>query len=69
MQIVLPAQMERMMQEETKKISEIELAMLDEDVIQLHNIARHVEQTIGRGQLSDDLRHIADRLHMLLKGY
>lgn len=57
------------MQEETKNISEIELAMLDEDIIHLHNIARHVEQTIGRGQLSDDLRNIADRLHTVLKGY
>lgn len=69
MLIVLLVLMERTMQEETKNISEIELAMLDEDIIQLHNIARHVEQTIGRGQLSDDLRHIADRLHTVLKGY
>ena len=57
------------MQDETKNISEIELAMLDEDIIQLHNIARHVEQTIGKGQLSDDIRHAADRLSSLLQRY
>ena len=69
MQIVLLEQTERTMQEEIKQISETELAMLDEDVIQLHNIARHIEQSIGRGQLSDDLRHVADKLHALLKRY
>ena len=58
-----------MMQDETKKPSEIELAMLDQDVIELHNIARRIEKNIGQGQLSDDLRHIADRLHSLLKRY
>ena len=57
------------MQDETKKPSEIELAMLDQDVIELHNIARRIEKNIGQGQLSDDLRHIADRLHSLLKRY
>lgn len=34
-------------------------------VIQLHQIARTVEQQIGIGQLSDDIRKIADRLHVL----
>ena len=57
------------MQDEIKQISEIELAMLDEDVIQLHNIARHIETAIGQGQLSQDLRHVADRLSTLLKRY
>ena len=34
-------------------------------VIQLHDIARLVEAEIGRGDLSDDIRAIADRLHTL----
>ena len=34
-------------------------------VIALHDIARTVEQEIGRGQLSDDIRKCADRLHEL----
>jgi hypothetical protein len=37
------------------------------DVIHLHDVARKVEQEIGVGQLSEDLRKIADRLHELLK--
>ena len=40
---------------------------LDEAVIQLHYAARTVEQEIGRGQLSDDIRDCADRLHQLTK--
>lgn len=56
------------MQEETK-LSEIELAMLDQDVIDLHNIARRVEARIGRGQLSEELRHLADRLADMIKRY
>jgi hypothetical protein len=31
----------------------------------LHDIARTVEREIGRGQLSDDIRSCADRLHEL----
>jgi hypothetical protein len=34
-------------------------------VITLHDIARTVEQEIGCGQLSDDIRACADRLHEL----
>jgi hypothetical protein len=34
-------------------------------VIKLHDIARLVEVEIGKGNLSDDLRSIADRLHAL----
>jgi|LauGreDrversion4_2_1035121.scaffolds.fasta_scaffold1205907_2 hypothetical protein len=34
-------------------------------VIQLHDIARTIEQQIGIGQLSDDVRNVADRLHTL----
>ena len=32
-------------------------------VIALHDIARTVEREVGRGQLSDDIRNCADRLH------
>jgi hypothetical protein len=34
-------------------------------VVALHDIARTVEREIGRGQLSDDIRKCADRLHEL----
>jgi len=57
------------MLEETKQVSEIDLVMLDQDVIELHNIARRIEKNIGQGKLSDDLRHVADRLNALLKRY
>ncbi len=57
-----------MMRDEIKT-SEVELAMLDQDVIELHNIARRIEKYIGQGQLSEDLRHNADRLNDYLKRY
>jgi uncharacterized protein YecA (UPF0149 family) len=31
-------------------------------VIRLHDIAREIEQKIGKGELSDDIRQCADRL-------
>ena len=34
-------------------------------VITLHDVARLVESQIGRGNLSDDIRNCADRLHLL----
>jgi hypothetical protein len=34
-------------------------------VVALHDIARTVEREIGHGQLSDDIRDCADRLHEL----
>ena len=37
-------------------------------VIKLHDIARAVEEEIGRGNLSDDIRNCADRLHLLAQG-
>ena len=40
---------------------------LEERVIELHNIARHIEQQIGEGDLSRDIRKAADRLSLLLK--
>jgi hypothetical protein len=37
-------------------------------VIRLHDIAREVEQKIGVGELSQDIRRCADRLSNLNKG-
>ena len=39
---------------------------LQDRIIQLHDIARAVEQQIGVGQLSEDIRKAADRLHEVL---
>jgi hypothetical protein len=39
--------------------------VLIDAVIALHDIARTVEREVGRGQLSDDIRACADRLHEL----
>ena len=39
---------------------------LQERIIQLHDIARAVEKEIGQGQLSEDIRKSADRLHEVL---
>ncbi len=36
-------------------------------VIELHRIAALIEQKIGKGQLSEDVRKCADRLHELTK--
>jgi hypothetical protein len=38
---------------------------LAQAVIDLHDIARLVEQQLGKGALSEDLRKCADRLHWL----
>ena len=40
---------------------------LEQSVIELHNIARLIEQEIGTGLLSEDLRNCADRLQELIK--
>jgi hypothetical protein len=39
---------------------------LKEEIIKLHDIARKIEQEIGKGQLSEDIRKAADRLHEVL---
>lgn len=39
---------------------------LEDVVIKLHDSARIVEQEIGVGQLSEDIRKAADRLHEVL---
>ena len=41
--------------------------LLDEAIIQLHDIARVVEEQIGVGALSEDIRNCADRLNTLIK--
>jgi hypothetical protein len=40
---------------------------LKDKIIQLHDIARAIEQEIGVGKLSEDIRKAADRLNELLK--
>ena len=39
---------------------------LNDAVVQLHDIARLIEQSIGTGQLSIDIRSAADRLNVLI---
>ena len=39
---------------------------LKDEIIKLHDIARKIEQEIGKGQLSEDIRKSADRLNELL---
>jgi hypothetical protein len=39
---------------------------LQDKIIQLHDIARAIEREIGVGQLSQDIRKAADRLHKVL---
>jgi hypothetical protein len=39
---------------------------LKDKIIQLHDIARAIEQELGQGQLSKDIRQAADRLHEVL---
>lgn len=38
-----------------------------QEIIDLHLIARKIEQQIGKGQLSEDLRQLADKLSSLTK--
>lgn len=40
---------------------------LKDKIAQLHDIARAIEQQIGIGQLSKDIRKAADRLSELVK--
>ncbi len=42
---------------------------LDSAIIQLHDIARLIENEIGRGTLAQDVRQCADRLNTLLKPF
>ena len=45
----------------------VKIMNMQDAVVQLHYLAGQVEQTIGQGQLSEDLRKCADRLHELVK--
>ena len=40
---------------------------LKEEIIKLHDIARKIEEEIGVGQLSEDIRKAADKLNQLLR--
>ena len=40
---------------------------LNDAIIQLHDIARLIEQQLGQGLLSEDVRKCADRLTVLIK--
>lgn len=42
------------------------LLQLNDAVMQLHDIARLIEKEIGSGQLSEDIRDAADRLHLII---
>jgi hypothetical protein len=37
-----------------------------QDIITLHNIARNIENKMGSGKLSEDIRRAADRLNTLV---
>jgi hypothetical protein len=49
------------------KFNGVNTMQVIEQVIKLHDIARIVEQEIGQGQLSEDIRKCADRLSTLVK--
>lgn len=44
-------------------------SQLHDAVTQLHDIARMIEQEIGSGNLSEDVRDCADRLHVLTQPF
>ena len=44
-----------------------EIKDFSEEIITLHDIARKIEQEIGKGQLAEDLRNVADKLNELVK--
>ena len=48
-------------------IVRIKMTNLDQAVIDLHNIARTIEQEIGIGKLSVECRRLADRLSDVIK--
>jgi hypothetical protein len=39
---------------------------LEDKIIELHDIARAIEKNIGIGELSQDIRAAADKLHEIL---
>ena len=42
---------------------------MEQQVIELHNIARLIEQKIGIGTLSKSIRESADKLSEVINGY
>lgn len=40
---------------------------LQDAIITLHDIARLIEQEVGKGNLSDDIRNCANRVNVLIK--
>lgn len=55
------------MQDETK-LTELDLVVLQDEVIRLHDVARTLEKAFRQpGRLSDDIRECADRLSQLLE--
>jgi hypothetical protein len=48
-------------------IVRIMMTNLDQAVIDLHNVARTIEQEIGIGKLSIECRRLADRLSEVIK--
>ena len=48
-------------------IVRIIMTNLDQAVIDLHNVARTIEQEIGIGKLSIECRRLADRLSEVIK--
>ena len=51
----------------THVIVRTKMTNLDQAVIDLHNIARTIEQEIGTGKLSIECRRLADRLSDVIK--
>lgn len=45
----------------------LEREALNQEVILLHDIARRLEQNLGPGSITEDLREIADRIANLIK--
>jgi hypothetical protein len=50
----------------THVIVRIKMTNLDQAVIDLHNIARTIEQEVGTGKLSIECRRLADRLSEII---
>jgi hypothetical protein len=56
--------------QDATNITELDLVVLEQEVINLHNAARALEQAFGGpGPLSENIRSCADRLSDILKVY
>ena len=54
------------MNEQLRKLTVLTQSNTAQAVDDLHRIARTVAADIGHGELSDDIRKCADRLHVLI---